>query len=496
MAADEARLGNAAPRTVSATQVARSLGYGYERTRALLEATDRIPTGSRRGVAFAIKPDAVRVIAARNASTMTVKAAAMEPLPHPVVDTMSPELGSKFCFAIGMALERRTLPFKSWKVSSEEEAVVRSAGWHASLCWPNGFENLLDSLLAERTSEAPIRGPRGGLYGGISAFLVQEKAPELDVYRDILLEHIRRNAPVSPKTKIFDQQVQNAEWISLENTSKIIGYGQDIIILVLTELGLTRRSCSPSDRYRAHMFCTADLKPVSDFLGRTESVQGLSAKLGCTFRTIYQFVATGILPEMVPGISERRKLVSKQSVTEMVDNLARLDEVHWQRRGALIDIRELRYMTRISEDRIFSAVVTGELLPRARKYGSDRFRDVLFDRNSVPQILADLCGRLTIAQATRQCGWKRNTISVAKIAGLLEYETGNRFLECETIEMLRARCIDLNELGAVARGLRRKDVRAALDSAGIKPMVPEGAAVSSLWSRPEALAVIQAHLAA
>jgi hypothetical protein len=60
IASDEDRLGGVVPATITAKMAAKCLGYGYERTRRTLEQAGAIPTGSRRGVAFALDPSAVR----------------------------------------------------------------------------------------------------------------------------------------------------------------------------------------------------------------------------------------------------------------------------------------------------------------------------------------------------------------------------------------------------------------------------------------------------
>ena len=59
IARDEDRLGGDVPETMTAKMAAKCLGYGYERTRRTLEQAGAIPTGSRRGVAFALDPSAV-----------------------------------------------------------------------------------------------------------------------------------------------------------------------------------------------------------------------------------------------------------------------------------------------------------------------------------------------------------------------------------------------------------------------------------------------------
>ncbi|MGJ8479996.1 hypothetical protein [Sphingobium yanoikuyae] len=76
MSSDEARLGNTAPPTLCIKQVAREWGFGYERTRGLLDAAGAIPLGSRAGVAFTIDPGVVRGIAVCDTSSISVKAAA------------------------------------------------------------------------------------------------------------------------------------------------------------------------------------------------------------------------------------------------------------------------------------------------------------------------------------------------------------------------------------------------------------------------------------
>lgn len=76
MSSDEARLGKAALPTLCVKEVARHWGFGYERTRALLDAAGAIPSGSRAGVAFTISPSIVREISIGSAASISVKAAA------------------------------------------------------------------------------------------------------------------------------------------------------------------------------------------------------------------------------------------------------------------------------------------------------------------------------------------------------------------------------------------------------------------------------------
>jgi len=76
MARDEARLGNTAPPTMCIKQVASEWGFGYERTRALLDIAGAIPPGSRAGVAFTIDPTILKTPNIRDTSCISVKAAA------------------------------------------------------------------------------------------------------------------------------------------------------------------------------------------------------------------------------------------------------------------------------------------------------------------------------------------------------------------------------------------------------------------------------------
>lgn len=70
ISAEESRLGNVSPETITMTQTARRAGMGYKRARAMAAEVGIIPKGSRRSVAFTIDPKAV----------MELKATARKPL--------------------------------------------------------------------------------------------------------------------------------------------------------------------------------------------------------------------------------------------------------------------------------------------------------------------------------------------------------------------------------------------------------------------------------
>lgn len=76
MAADEPRVGNFPPVTMSIKQVRDEWGLGFEQTRKLLEQAGAIPPGSRRGVAFTICPEIVYRTATGRPRRMSVKATA------------------------------------------------------------------------------------------------------------------------------------------------------------------------------------------------------------------------------------------------------------------------------------------------------------------------------------------------------------------------------------------------------------------------------------
>ena len=59
IARDEERLGASVPATITATALAKRIGRSYATTRRLLDESDAIPDGSRRGVPFAIDPQFV-----------------------------------------------------------------------------------------------------------------------------------------------------------------------------------------------------------------------------------------------------------------------------------------------------------------------------------------------------------------------------------------------------------------------------------------------------
>ena len=63
IARDEERLGAIVPPTVTATEAARRIGRSYATTRRLLDQNEAVPQGSRRGVAFAIDPTDVELLA-------------------------------------------------------------------------------------------------------------------------------------------------------------------------------------------------------------------------------------------------------------------------------------------------------------------------------------------------------------------------------------------------------------------------------------------------
>lgn len=69
IARDEERLGAAVPPTISATAAARRIGRSYATTRRLLEASESIPEGSRRGVPFALDAASVDGLLGRAVST-------------------------------------------------------------------------------------------------------------------------------------------------------------------------------------------------------------------------------------------------------------------------------------------------------------------------------------------------------------------------------------------------------------------------------------------
>lgn len=68
IARDEERLGAAVPPTISATAAARRIGRSYATTRRLLEASESIPEGSRRGVPFALDAASVDGLLGRTTS--------------------------------------------------------------------------------------------------------------------------------------------------------------------------------------------------------------------------------------------------------------------------------------------------------------------------------------------------------------------------------------------------------------------------------------------
>lgn len=77
IARDEERLGATVPSTMNATAVARRIGRSYATTRRMLEATDGIPEGSRRGVPFALDLALVDDLLGASAPTAAQQRAAL-----------------------------------------------------------------------------------------------------------------------------------------------------------------------------------------------------------------------------------------------------------------------------------------------------------------------------------------------------------------------------------------------------------------------------------
>ena len=77
IASGEERLGSFPPPTVNLKQAAAEAGVAVERMRRLLEVAGAIPTGSRRGVPFALDPDVIGLAAKRRGA---IRRAAMEVL--------------------------------------------------------------------------------------------------------------------------------------------------------------------------------------------------------------------------------------------------------------------------------------------------------------------------------------------------------------------------------------------------------------------------------
>lgn len=77
IAADEERLGRSPPPTITLTGAAAEAGVAIERMRRMLDVAGEIPSGSRRGVAFALDPEVVRLAGRRHGA---VRSAAREVL--------------------------------------------------------------------------------------------------------------------------------------------------------------------------------------------------------------------------------------------------------------------------------------------------------------------------------------------------------------------------------------------------------------------------------
>lgn len=162
MSPDEARLGNDAPTTISATGIARSLGLGFERTRDLLDRAGAIPPGSRRGVAFTIDPGVVANLRATVSSGVSVKAAArhLQTGAKQISDLADAQLierrrDGSMCLASLVMFERRMVESFSHSPLPQDAVRIGKAAGTNAVALREVCEAVLDGTMPAWGGNAP-----------------------------------------------------------------------------------------------------------------------------------------------------------------------------------------------------------------------------------------------------------------------------------------------------------------------------------------------------